>query len=99
MAAALSCLEFEDRLDGLGASAFDAARRRTFGIDLETRRRATGGKNGKLLYDRIGAVEGLQVPAQRQRVAPIAFRMKEETKCAAIGTSERAFEFRQPIFH
>jgi hypothetical protein len=98
MAAALSGLELEYRFDGFGAGAFNAARRRALGIDLELARRATGGNNGKFFQDRIGAVEGLQVPAQRQRVAPITLAIKKRLEGFCLRALQSALEFCQPVF-
>src|SRR6202035_3433437 len=50
------------------------------------------------LQDGIGAIDGLQVPAQRQHIAPIAFGMEQGFEQAVVGPGEGAFELRQPVF-
>ena len=58
---------------------------------------ARGGKRPQLVEDRVGAVEGLDVPAQRQHVAPIAVAVKQRVQQTVVGPRQRFLELRQPI--
>ena len=42
------------------------------------------------------AVDGLQCPAQRQHVAPIAVRVKQRFQRTIVGLRQRVFELREP---
>ena len=73
-------LELEDRLDRVGAGAHHLARRPAVGIDRKAAWRGARGACLQLVQDRVGAVDGLDVPAQRQHVAPIAVGMKQRVR-------------------
>ena len=97
-AAALRGLKFENRFDRVGAGAGHPARRGAVGVDLKTAGSGAVGVSLQLGEDCIGAVDGLQAPAQRQHIAPIAVGVKQGFQQAVIGFCERSFELRQPIF-
>ena len=99
VAAALPGFELEDRLDRAGAGARHLARRRAIGIDRKPAGRGADGVSLQLLQDRVRAVDGLDVPAQRQHVAPIAVGMKQRFQRAVVRLRERVLELRQPVVH
>ncbi len=90
-------LEFEDRLDRLSAGAHHSAGRGALGIDAEVMRRAAAGMRGQFLEDREGAVDGLDVPAQRQHVAPVAVGMEKRLQQHIVGARQRILELHKPI--
>ena len=51
----------------------------------------------ELRQDRVGAVDGLQVPAQRQHVTPIAVGVKQGFQHTVVGGCECIFELSQPV--
>ncbi len=97
-AAALAGFKPEDRLDRAGAGAGHPARRGAIGIDPETAGRGRDGAGFQFPQDRVRAVDRLQVPAQRQRVAPVAVGVEQGFEQAVVRCRERAFELRQPVF-
>ena len=96
VAAAISGFEFKHRLDRRGPGARHPARRGATLVDLEVRGRGAWAAGLQFPNDGVGAVDGLNVPAQRQHIAPIAFAVKQRLKLASVG--KRAFESCQPAF-
>ena len=96
-AAADSGFEFEHCLDRSGACARHHAGRGSVGVDRETCRLGTAGMRVQLRQDRVRAADGLEVPAQRQHVAPMAVGMKQGFEQPAAGFRQRGFELRQPV--
>ena len=54
------------------------------------------GEGAQLLEDGFRAVEGLQLPAQGQHIAPEAVRVKQLLQRVVIGPPEREFELCEP---
>ncbi len=96
-AAPHTSLELEDRFDRVGARAHHLARRPAVRIDRKRRRHGAAGVGPQLFQDLVRAVDGLDVPAQCQHVAPVALLVKQGFQRAVIGLSQRGFELRQPV--
>jgi hypothetical protein len=71
--------------------------RGTGGVDRKTCRPGAAGMRVQFSQNRVRAADRLDVPAQRQHVAPMAVGMKQGFEQAAAGRCERAFELRQPV--
>lgn len=95
-AAADCCLEIEDGFDIVGAGACHLPWRRAVRCELEIARRRLLRKRRQRLRDRIAAGKRLQVPAQRQRIAPKTVGQKKPVECSAIRLAECALEFIEP---
>jgi hypothetical protein len=96
-AAADGGFELEDCFDCGRARALHGAGRGTGRVDRETCRPGAARIRVQLAQDRVRAADRLDVPAQRQHVAPMAVGMKQGFEQAVVGFCERAFELRQPV--
>ena len=89
--------EFEDRLDRTGAGAGDLARGGAVGIDGEAGGCRPAARHSAALAKWRPAVDGLQRPAQRQHVAPIAVGVKQGFQERRRRARPARFELRQPV--
>ena len=96
-AAADRGFESEHRLDGVGAGAHHLARRPALGIDGKAARHRASNVRPQLPQDRSRAVDGLDVPAQRQHIAPIAIGVEQRIQQAVVGARQRVLELGEPI--
>ena len=90
-------LELEDGLDCVGAGAHHLARRGAVRVDCKAAGHRAAGQRRQRFQDRVGAIERLDVPAQRQHVAPIAVGVEQLIQQGVIGLSERFLELCKPI--
>jgi hypothetical protein len=97
IAAADDGLELEEGFGGLRARARCEARRRAGAIERKPGRfhRPRGGKRFR---HRAGAADSLDVPGQRENVAPVAVGLKQGVERGIVGPSECALELREPGF-
>src|SRR6185369_17797925 len=90
-------LEPENGLDRVGAGPHHLARRGAIGGDGKAARRHAARQRRQRLQDGVSAIQRLDVPAQRQHVAPVAVRMEQCLQQGFIGLSERFLELRKPV--
>ena len=76
---------------------FDLARRGAVRVDRKAGGRQTAGQRRQFSQDGIGAVEGLDIPAQRQHVAPVAVGMEQGFQRAVVRLRQRLLELAKPI--
>jgi len=81
-----------------GASAWWREGRGPAGRDDEARGLLFRGLQLQGREDGVAAIDGLQRPTQRHRIAPIAVGMKQILQRAVIGLGQRTFKLRQPVF-
>ena len=89
--------ELKDRLDRTGSRAGDAARCGAIGIDAEAGGRGARGVDAQFVEDGFAAIDSLQVPAQRQHIAPETVGMKQRFQRAVAWRYKCIFESHEPI--
>ena len=97
VAAAFGGFESEDRFDRVGAGAHHMAGRSPAGIGPEASRTRPADMRVQLFNNSVGAVNRSQVPGQRQRIAPMAIRMKQGLEQDVVGFPKSPFELGKPI--
>src|SRR5204863_4518210 len=88
IAAALSGLELEDRLDRFSAGARHVAGRSPMRIGPETGRMGSPGMRLQLSKYSFAAVDRPDVPGQGQHVAPEAVGMEERTEQGPVAVRQ-----------
>jgi hypothetical protein len=94
--AALRRFKAEDCFERIGAGASHVAGRRPARLEFEASWTVAGGMGWKLAQDRIGTVDGLDLPRQGEHTASMTVGMKQRLEARAARCRERRFEPRQP---
>ena len=96
LATAIGGLESKNRLDRIAAGSGNLTRLRPLRIDHEPTRPSAADMRLQQRHDLLSATHRLNIPTQRQYIAPMTFMVKKRFDGQPITGRERALKLRQP---